>query len=190
MSDRILRLEFDELPDDLRQLLKPRVDRLNYLGEFFKVAGSQPEALIGFITFTEKAKAALPKKIVETIALTAAGRLENAYERNQHERLSIRLGFGHDWVRDVEKLDPKNADSLSREEKAVQTYTLAVIDSYGKEAGPLLEPVIDDLGPDGAVAVMMVVGRYLAHSVFANTLDFDPAVPSIWEDGFGQDKGA
>ena len=34
------------------------------------------------------------------------------YEKNQHERLSVRKGYGRDWVEDVEKLEPE--DTLQR----------------------------------------------------------------------------
>ncbi len=38
--------------------------------------------------------------------LTTATLMENAYERNQHERLCVRLGLGREWIREVERLAP------------------------------------------------------------------------------------
>ena len=94
MSDRIPRLEIEDLAPELAAVLAPRVERLGYLGEFFKCVGHQPRPLIAFIEFTESAKGGLAPEIVETIALTLATYMGNAYERHQHERLSVRLGLG------------------------------------------------------------------------------------------------
>ena len=61
----IPRLEFETLAPDLAKVLGPRVERLGYLGEFFKCAGHQPAALLSFIDFTEHSKKALPQRLVE-----------------------------------------------------------------------------------------------------------------------------
>ena len=75
--------------------------RLGYLGEFFQCAANQPDALVCFQDFTEALKQALPDPITEVVALTAAQLMDNAYERVQHERLSLKLGFGQGWITDV-----------------------------------------------------------------------------------------
>ena len=93
MSDKVPRLEFDELDRDLADALRPRVERLKYLGEFFKVMGHNPEVLRPFMEMTEALKAALPENLTEVGALTVAGALGNDYERHQHERLCEKLGF-------------------------------------------------------------------------------------------------
>lgn len=183
MDALIPRIEFDALPQDLRALLKPRVERLGYLGEFFKVGAHQPDALAAFVTFTETAKAGLPKSVVETIALTVAVSTGNAYERNQHERLSIRLGLGRDWVEAVERLVPDDA-AIGPTEAAVQTYVLAALADHGRGTQGAIADVTARLGAAGAVGVMMVVGRYLMHGLVVNGLGLAPPVPSIFEDGF------
>ena len=83
----------------LRSRLKARVDRLGYLGEFFQVAAHQPEALAGFIAFTEALKEHLDWRLAEVIALTVATETGNAYERVQHERLALTLGMTESEVR-------------------------------------------------------------------------------------------
>ena len=98
MSAKIPRLEFDQLNNELAKTLAPRFERLGYLGEYFKVMGHQPKALNAFIDFTEHSKNGMAQKLVEVISLTVASALGNDYERNQHERLSVRLGYGRDWV--------------------------------------------------------------------------------------------
>ena len=101
MSDLIPRLSLSQMPQTLAEMLKPRVQRLGYLGEFFQCAANQPEALICFQEFTEALKHALPDRLTEVVALTVAQLMENAYERVQHERLSLKLGFGESWVKGV-----------------------------------------------------------------------------------------
>ncbi|PYS35148.1 MAG: hypothetical protein DMF75_04480, partial [Acidobacteria bacterium] len=101
MSDLIPRLSFSELDPQLAELLRPKVERLNYLGEFFQCTGHQPRALISFYSLTEDLKDALPDNITELVALTVAAKMRNSYERVQHERLALKLGFGEKWVREV-----------------------------------------------------------------------------------------
>ena len=40
------------------------------------------------------------------------------------------------------------------------------------------------LGHENAVAVMMVMARYVAHALMINCMDIGAPVPSIFEDGF------
>jgi alkylhydroperoxidase family enzyme len=183
MTADIPRLDFPDLRQDLQAALEPRVKRLGYLGEFFKVAGHQPDALKAFVDFTESAKGGLPKRVVETIALTVAVATGNAYERNQHERLSVRLGFGRDWVAAVERLAP-DAAAIGETEAVIQAFVLAALERHGRGANPMLGDVVRVLGPDGAVAVLMVIGRYVMHALLVNSLDLAPPVPSVFEDGF------
>lgn len=182
----IPRLDMETLRADVAEALEPRVRRLGYLGEFFRVAGHQPDALRDFIGYTDSAKAGLEKKFVEVIALTAAGRIGNAYERNQHERLSVRLGFGRDWVQAVNALDPEAAgDLLTPEERVTQSFVLEALKGEGTLGAPRILPsLVEAIGHEGAVAVMFVLGRYLIHGLFVNTLELAPPVPSIFEDGF------
>ena len=60
MSKLIPRLSDAELDPQLRETLRPKVERLKYLGEFFQCAAHQPQALISFHKLTEDLKEALP----------------------------------------------------------------------------------------------------------------------------------
>jgi hypothetical protein len=184
--DLLPRKSWEEFPRELTSRLDARVKRLGYLGEFFKCAAHQPEALAAFIDFTESGKGSLPSRLVEIIALTCAGWMGNAYERNQHERLSVRLGFGHDWVAAVNASDPESQSALAPEEKKLQRVVLEVLGSHGKSerAHALFREMAAERGPEQATAILMVIGRYLVHAIFVNTLDLAPPVPSIFEDGF------
>lgn len=56
MSARVPRP--DELEPKLREALRPRVERLGYLGEFFRCAGHAPDVLRHFMAMTEALKQA------------------------------------------------------------------------------------------------------------------------------------
>src|SRR5882762_2545461 len=112
MSAVIPRLSMAELEPDLAELLRPKAERLDYLGEFFQCTGHQPRALISFYTLTEDLKKALPDNLTELVALTIAAKMNNAYERVQHERLSLKLGFGEAWIREVISLLSEGQDNL------------------------------------------------------------------------------
>ena len=184
MTDKIPRLEIEDLDLDLAKVLKPRVERLGYLGEFFKCTAHQPAALLSFYEFTENSKKGLPKRLVELIALTISTKVGNDYERNQHERLSVRLGFGREWVSAVETLAPDGAKGMSKSERVVQRLVIAMVENFGQGVEAELEAVVDNIGHVQTVGVMMIVRRYVTHGIFVNALALKPPVPSIFEDGF------
>jgi len=173
----IPRLSRDGLRGDVAEMLRPRVERLGYLGEFFTCAAHQPAALISFMAFTEDLKRALPDRITETVALTVSTELGNAYERHQHERLSIKLGFGEQWIRAVEDLDPDHS-AIGEPERRVQALTLAVIRRHGHQTSRELELVVSCIGHEQAIAVLMLIGRYVTHALMVNALELQPPVPS------------
>ncbi|CAM3884240.1 hypothetical protein [Bordetella bronchialis] len=185
MSTSIPRLQLADMRPDLAEYLTPRVRRLGYLGELFQVSAHAPDVLLTFMQFTEALKDALPDNLAETAVLTTATLMENAYERNQHERLCVRLGFTRAWIGDVERLRPGMASSLSDAEKAVQAYVMAAVATRGLDAQGEFERLADLLPAAQAVAVAMLVGRYITHALIVNTFRLAPPVPSIWEDGFG-----
>jgi len=179
-------IAFDELPAALADLLRPRYERLGYLGAFFQCAAHQPDALAGWVAFSEAAKGGLPDNLSELIGLTAAKVLENPYEANQHERLAVRLGLGRNWVADVENLEPDRA-KLTPAERLVQRYVLAALSARtpGGDTTSLVDELVNEMGVPGAVAVILLTARFLAHSLVVHSLGVEPPVPSIWEDGFG-----
>ena len=185
MSTKIPRLRFDQLPEPIAEALAPKYERLGYLGEFFAATAHQPEALRAFIDFTDFAKGELDMPIVELIALTVATLKEVAYEKHQHERLSVKLGYGREWVEAVERLDPGSQEMLSAVEQTVQRFVIAAVRQDGHGTQDLLDEVVDALGYHHAVAVLMVMGRYTTHAVIVNSLGIEAPVPSIFEDGFG-----
>jgi hypothetical protein len=124
------------------------------------------------------------RSYVELLALTIATHFGNAYERNQHERLSVRLGLGRDWVQQVERLEPEAAQGLTATERQLQRFALDTARSHGQSGGTQLDGLVEALGVTASVAALMIIARYVAHAYVVNTLALAPPVPSIWEDGF------
>lgn len=182
MSQKIPRLTFEELAPNVQDVLRARVERLGYLGEFFRCAGHQADVLTPFMEMTENLKKALPDRLTETGALTVATLMANQYELHQHERLSRKLGFGDEWVADVEKVDPVGATGLSNQERAVQRLAIALIERKGKNVQEELDDVIEQIGVQQAIAVLFLVGRYITHAVIVNSLELSPPVPSIFKE--------
>ena len=165
----IRRISFDELDPALRDVLAPRVERLGYLGEFFQCAAHQPDALISLNALTEQLRGALPDDAAETVALTVAAVTGNDYERHQHERLSLKLGFSDEWIRTVTALEERGL---------VQRTVLALLEDHGRAAQPLVDELAADRGDAFAVAVLLLTGRYLLHATVVNALGLAPPVPS------------
>ena len=184
MSSLIPRISLEELPRDLAAFLTPRVQRLGYLGEFFQCAGHQPEALLSFLHFTEHLKHALPNDLTEVVVLTISVLLDNAYERIQHERLCIKLGFTEAWLEHVLSLSA-SAQTLGLSSYLVQRLTIAAVQRGGRDTRAELDAVVESIGSKQAVAVLLLIGRYIAHSVIVNTLELEP--PAATQDASSQE---
>ena len=178
MSDLIPRLSFSELDPQLAEMLRPKVERLKYLGEFFQCTGHQPRALMSFYSLTEDLKDALPDNLTELVALTVAAKMKNDYERVQHERLALKLGIGEEWVREVLLLEANDRSRLSPAELRVQRFCIAVLERDGHETAADFESVINVIGHQDAVAVLMLIGRDVMHALIANCLALKPPVRS------------
>lgn len=182
MSARLKRVQFDDLGARLQTLLRARVERLGYLGEFFQVMAAQADLLAPFIEMTDALKKTLPERLTEVGALTVATLLGNKYELHQHEQLSKKLGFGEEWVAAVQQVSPLAAPILSFEERAVQRLVIAIVTRSGTGVAPEMEALIDAVGCEQTIAVMFLVGRYMTHALIVNSLGLAPPVDSI----FGQ----
>lgn len=120
-------------------------------------------------------------KTVELVALTAAGVMGNIYEKNQHERLSEKLGYGRDWIGQVNELQADRGRHMTDAECAVQKFVMAAIYRRGLDCTALFRDVIKAVGPEQAVGVLWSVGRCVMHAIFRNTLGLEPPVASIFE---------
>jgi hypothetical protein len=184
-------IEFEDLDPALRDALRPRYERLGYLGDFFRLMAHQPAALLHFDRFTEETKRALGPARAEVVALTAATRLGNDYERHQHEQLAIALGRSTCWVADVERLAPDRPGSaLDDAERAIQSFVLASIDTLvpplaadrATASADALGRVVEIVGDADAAAVAMLAARFVGHALVSRACTLAPPVPSIFAD--------
>lgn len=170
-------IPFDALDEELRGMLASRVERLGYLGEFFQLAAHQPDALAGFIRFTEALKAALPWRLVQIAALTIATATGNDYERTQHERLALKLGMSEEEL--VAVLAGKVAPPrFSPAEAATRELALNCARRIGQGGGELFVALRDVTDQETAVGILLVCSRYLAHANFVNTIGIEAVVDS------------
>jgi hypothetical protein len=186
MSSKIPRFSQSEMPPALASTLAPRVKRLGYLGEFFQCTAHQPAALLSFIEFTENLKHALPDNLTEVVALSIAVYMENAYERIQHERLALKLGFSRDWLQEVLSLGANGYNHLSQVERVVQHLALCVAQRGGRNTTAELDAVVEAVGPAQAIAVLMLIGRYMSHAVMVNSLNLAPPALAVAASENGQ----
>jgi alkylhydroperoxidase family enzyme len=170
-------IPFEELTPELQEMLGPRVERLGYLGEFFQYGAHQPDALAGFVRFSESLKDALPWELIEVVALTVAAETENSYERVQHERLSLRLGMSEAQVEAVlaGQLGP---DDFSPAQIATADLARCCARSAGRRCERRLAALRELVDEETAVGVLLLCGRYVAHAAVANSLGLRAPVAS------------
>jgi hypothetical protein len=53
-----------------------------------------------------------------------------------------------------------------------------MVDRHGHGTNAELEEVIKDVGHKAAVAILMLIGRYVMHALIANSLELEPPVSS------------
>jgi len=178
-GDLVPRIEFEDIDPKLKELFRPRVERLGYLGEFFKVMSAQPETMFGFFTITESLKKAIPDNYTEIVSLSISSRFGNLYEQYQNEQLSRKLGFSDEWIR--EALEAKGDGKLfSKEEKAVQAFSVAAATRTGRDTDAEFQALVEAIGPQQAIAVLWLVTRTVSHALISNTLKLASPVKSIF----------
>jgi len=167
----------------LQDQLRPRVERLGYLGEFFAVAAHQPAALRGFVAFTEALNAALSPQWLNVVALAIATAAGNDYERHQHEQRCVVLGLDPVWVHAAEHDQPPEADApLTADEVVLRALALAAFRHDDAAARPLVRHLLGTVGTPTTVAALLAVARYVAHSAVAGAIGLTPPVPSIFDE--------
>lgn len=181
-ADGIPRLAQHELDTGLQELLKPTVERLGYLGEFFAVAGHVPGAVNGFMQYTGAVKAPLSDRQNEVLALSVCGLLGADYERIQHERLARRLGMSAPWIAAAAGRPGANPAELGDDERSLRQLALAVAARHGERCTSELAAVSAALGPAKAVAALLQITRFVTIALLCNALALEVPVPSIFDE--------
>ncbi len=180
-ANLIPRIPFDDFAHDLKESLRPKVERLGYCGEIWQIGANAPQSTFQFCELTEALKEEIDAKLVELVALTAAGVMGNTYERNQHEQLADKLGYGRDWIAQVNELQAEKGKLMSDGECAVQKFVIASIYRRGHDCTDMFKDVIAAVGPGQATGILFSVGRCVMHALFRNTLGLEPPVGSIFD---------
>jgi hypothetical protein len=81
-------------------------------------------------------------------------------------------------VGEIESLNGRVGNQLSATEVRVQQLTIAIVEQHGHGTKAELEEVIKDIGHKKAVAILMLIGRYVMHALIANSLELEPPVNS------------
>jgi alkylhydroperoxidase family enzyme len=183
--DLIPRIEFEDFATDLKESLRPKVERLGYCGEIWQIGANAPQSMFQFCELTEALKSEIDMKLVELVALTTAGVMGNSYERNQHERLADSLGLGSEWIAQVNELQAETGSHMSEGECSVQKFAMAAIYRRGHDCQELFKEVVSHFGPEQATGILLSVGRCVMHAIFRNTLGLEPPVASL----FAEDEG-
>ncbi|MDX1485802.1 MAG: hypothetical protein R3229_15130 [Alphaproteobacteria bacterium] len=184
-ADLIPRIDFEDFAEDLKESLRPKVERLGYCGEIWQIGANAPKSMFQFCELTEALKEEIDMKLVELVALTAAGVMGNTYEKNQHERLADNLGFGREWIAQVNELQAEPGGHMTDAECAVQKFAMAAIYRRGHDCQDLFKEVIAAVGPEQATGILLSVGRCVMHAIFRNTLGLEPPVASLFEEKSG-----
>ena len=179
--DGIDRLGFDALPASLQQELRPTVERLGYLGEFFQVFAGVPDAVSTFMAFTKAVKSPLSDAQNEVIALSVCSALGDRYERVQHERLSVRLGLTREWVAAAEGRSGADASLLDAEQRVLRNLALAVVARQGIGCTAEVRAVSELLGSSRTAAALLQATRFMTIAILCNALQLSLPVPSIFD---------
>jgi alanine dehydrogenase len=168
-------LSFDELEPSLREALRPKYERLGYLGSFFAHTAHQPVALRHFHEFTEELKGQLDWRLAEVVALSCAHAAASSYERTQHEQLAAKLGATPAWIASIYG----SGAELTEAERAVRDLCQACLADRGIGAQADFGRVTALLGEAGATAVLLLIGRCVAHATVGNTLGLTAPVAAV-----------
>jgi alkylhydroperoxidase family enzyme len=180
-ADLIPRIPFEEFGAELRESLRPKVERLGYCGEIWQIGANVPKSMYYFSELTEALKDEMDMRLVELVALTVAGVMGNTYERHQHERLAEKLGYGRDWIAQVNELQAQTGKLMTDAECAVQNFVIAAIERRGHDSADLFKKMAKAVGPKNATGILLSVGRCVMHALFRNALGLEPPVASIFD---------
>jgi len=172
-------LDFSEIDPGLQAQLQPTVDRLGYFGAFFRYAAHAPQVLSSFMAMSGALKAALPDDINETLALTICSAMDFPYERIQHERLSLKLGFDRDWI--ALMVGRPSPVSPTPSQQAARAMGLALAEGRHGAAGEEAERLAGLSSPATAVAALFQATRFMQVCHVGRTLDMRLALPSIFD---------
>ncbi|MBO9376291.1 hypothetical protein GG804_05895 [Sphingomonas histidinilytica] len=177
-------LEFAEIGETLQKLFQPTVDRLGYFGDFFRYGSHAPDVLSAFMGLSVALKGAIPDDVNETVALTVCQAMDFPYERIQHERLSVKLGFDREWI--AAMVGRPSAAETTPLQQAARALSIAIVEGRHDAARDAAEQVASLASPGLAVALLFQATRFMQVCAVGRTLGMQLALPSIFDSNAGQ----
>ncbi|QBJ97744.1 hypothetical protein ERC79_18720 [Rhodococcus sp. ABRD24] len=174
-------LEFDELTPESQDLLRPRYERLGYLGDVFAILGNNDGALRSFVGFADSSAAPVDQNVREIVALAVAAATNAEPELFQHEHRALRLSFTREEIAAVESLDPHHPD-LPAGAAAVQVVSAAAARGEWEQARESLARLSAEAGADQAAGVLLQIGYYIMATSIGHVLGLAAPVKSIFTD--------
>lgn len=171
----------DGFDPGLASILRPTVERLGYLGEFFQLLAPAPQPMIGFIEHGKAVRALLSNGVSEVVALAVCSAIGDRYERIQHERLALTLGFSPDWIAAACGKEGLSEELLAPDERKARRLALAMLRDHGRGVADELRAVVEELGAERTLAVLWLVTRFITIATLCLTLGVQLPVPSIFE---------
>jgi hypothetical protein len=90
------------------------------------------------------------------------------------------LGFSPEWLNAVLSLDASdNGQVLTHTEHSVRQLAISVVKHGGRNTSREFQAVIEAVGVQQAIAVLMLISRYMSHAVMVNTLDLPPPALAV-----------
>ena len=172
-------LAFEDLSLASQDLLRPRYERLGYLGEIFGVLGNDDAVLRAFVGFADASASPVDQDVREVVALAIAAATDAEPELFQHERRALRLGFTSDEIAAIETLDPDHSD-LRAGTRDVRAASAAAARGDWAGARAALAKLSTAAGPSVAAGVLLQIGYYLMATSMGHILALTPPVTSIF----------
>jgi alkylhydroperoxidase family enzyme len=181
VNEGVPRVDWDDLPPTIRDVLQPRYERLGYLPELFSALASDEQLLCALLALSDGLREALPFDDREVVALGISAAIKADYELFQHEQLCRRTGWSPELVAAVESLDPTRED-LTPDAAEIVRFTAAVVERSWEQAGVLLDEIALRRGADVAVRVLMTAGYFLMTTAIEEILGLRSPVASIFDE--------
>lgn len=114
----------------------------------------------------------LTRRLRELVTLRTAYLMDSAYELGQHRDVARTAGVSADEITAATTESDWQTGHFDATELAVLHLTTQLVTTRNV-AAPLFASVLDALGPEATVEVLMVIGRYAGLALMLNALDVD-----------------
>lgn len=172
-------LAFGDLSEEAQDVLRPRYERLGYLGDVFGALGHNDSALRAFVAFADASATPVDQNLREVVALAAAAASNAEPELFQHERRALGLGFTRAEIAAIETLDPDHPD-LPTGGANVVAATVSVVRQDWAAARAAMSALVAKSGPEHASGVLLQIGYYVMATSIGHALGLTPPVNSIF----------